>query len=437
MFSVQVRQLYSYKKGLHEMRRHLYYYDVVVVGGGAAGIAAAIGSSKAGAKTLLLERNPYFGGQATHSNVAFYCGFFTSRNPPVQIVGGVGNMVLEKLRELGEYDGYLISPTGNAVIPLDPEALKYALDCLMTDSSADFLLYAHVIGVEKEADRIVRLECMDDEGRFYVEGKAFVDATGDANLAFLAGADLILATEGQAQVCTLMMRVAGIGEDADLSPAALQTALRAAKADGMKYLTKEKGIMIRRKPGDDAFAVLPSVQVLSLDAETLTQAELNVRRQAQEYIKAFRRYLPGMENCRLVATGPRLGIRESRRLVGETMLTGEAVLRFCKSAYAIARGGWPPEIHSSPDKMAEYLGERVNNYYDIPIGAIKSANISNLWCGGRTISADPVAFASVRVMGTAFATGHAAGVAAALTGDSRRYDIQAIQQELKKQGAIL
>ena len=106
-------------------------YDVVVVGGGAAGIAAAVGAAQAGAACLLVERNGSLGGQATNANVASYCGFFTHSNPPQQIVRGVGQQVLELLHELGAYDGYRLSSVQNAIVTLDEEALKYALDLLV------------------------------------------------------------------------------------------------------------------------------------------------------------------------------------------------------------------------------------------------------------------------------------------------------------------
>lgn len=417
------------------MKRKLTY-DVVVVGGGASGVSAAIGAAQAGAKTLLLERSPSLGGQATGANVAFYCGFFTHGTPPTQVVGGVGQQLLERLAAMGEYDGYLLSPVGNAIVPLDPEALKYAMDCLMQASPADFLLYSQVIAAQCEGGRVTSLECVDDAGRFTVEAKAFVDASGDANLAWLAGAQTVFGSEGgQLQAATLVMRLDGIAPDAVLSPKAIETALQAAKAAGITGITKEKGIMIRRRLGDSAFAILPSVQLGALDAQTLTDAEVNVRAQAQQYLLAFRNHMPGLEHCRLTSTGPRLGIRETRRLVGDDTITAQDVLGWRKSPTAVARGGWAPEIHRELNQMAEYLGERGDNYFGIPLGALHSVNRENLWCAGRTVSSDAVAFASVRVMGSSFATGHAAGVAAALSLTGGNTD--AVRAELLQQGALI
>jgi len=266
-----------------------------------------------------------------------------------------------------------------------------------------------------------------------------VDATGDANLAHLSEIETIFGDgKGNSQAATLMMRIDHVGKDVDFSPSSIKAAINAAKEGGIKYLTKETGIVIRKDLETDyVFAILPSINIDSLDAETLTSAEMNVRRQAQSYIKAFRKYLPGMENCTLVQTGPKLGIRESRRIIGEYTLTKEDVIQGMKSDDAIGRGAWPIEKHTNVNKMAEYMYMEDGDYYDIPIGVLKPRNSNNLWCGGRTISADSVAFASVRVMGIGFATGHAAGVSAAMTMDKDAYDVKEIQAELRRQGAII
>ncbi|MSD39661.1 FAD-dependent oxidoreductase, partial [Faecalibacterium prausnitzii] len=128
-------------------------YDVVVVGGGAAGIAAAVGAAQAGAACLLVERNGSLGGQATNANVASYCGFFTHSNPPQQIVRGVGQQVLELLHELGAYDGYRLSSVQNAIVTLDEEALKYALDLLVQRySGLKVLLHCRMISAQTSPD---------------------------------------------------------------------------------------------------------------------------------------------------------------------------------------------------------------------------------------------------------------------------------------------
>ena len=119
-----------------------YQYDVVVAGGGAAGVAAAVGARKAGARTLLVERNPYLGGEATHSGVAAFCGFYTCGSNPVKVVDGVGGLVLKEMESLGPTLDYIVSPTGNKNINFQPEYLKCALDNLV-EKEEDFIYYVY------------------------------------------------------------------------------------------------------------------------------------------------------------------------------------------------------------------------------------------------------------------------------------------------------
>lgn len=414
-------------------------YDVIVVGGGAAGVSAALGALKAGASCLLIERCGCLGGQATNSNVASYCGFFTRGEQPQQVVGGIGEELLQRLRALGVYEGYRLSPTKNAIITLDMEATKYAFDQMVTEYGLEVLLRCRVIGVKTaERDgRILSVECVDDEGRCEFGARAFVDASGDANLGFLAKAPLRYGNGGGgAQPSTCVMRVDRVDPAVTFAPAMLEKVIRQAKEDGISGLTKESGIVFRVNE-DTVAAILPSVVVPALDAQTLTRCEMDTRRQAQAYMQVFRRYIPGMENSRLIWTGGLLGLRDTRHLLGEYTLTAEDVVGAARHPDAIARGAWPCELHGELNKMLQYLWVQDDGYYEIPLGCLKVQGIANLWAAGRTISADPTAFASVRVMGTGFATGHAAGVAAARTARGLPPEIAAIQEELRRQKAYI
>ncbi|WP_312337681.1 FAD-dependent oxidoreductase [Anaerospora hongkongensis] len=421
------------------MERKKLEYDVVVVGGGAAGIAAAVGAAQSGARTLVLERNPYLGGQATHANVYSYCGFFTPTDEPKQVVRGVGDQVLEYLRKLGKYDKPVRSPMGNWIILLDPEALKYALDLVMEDAKAQFLTDVHVIGAKRDGDTISELECMDDSGRFFVQASVFVDASGEANLSALAGGLTAYGDKnGDVQAATMSLRIGGVAPDATISLKLIGEAIKKAREAGLGPFTKNSG-MTFRVPGveTEVNSILPSVKVNGLDAFDLTRAGIYIRKQIQAYMQALKSYLPGFENAYLIQSGPRLGIRETRRIIGDYILTVEDVLAVRRFDDSIACCPWPMEIHRREDQMAEYTHLSGNSYFHIPLGALKANNTANLWGAGRTISCDHEAFGSVRVMGTGFATGHAAGVAAALSIGKFGYDTKQIQAELVRQNAII
>ena len=413
-------------------------YDVVVAGGGVAGIGAAVGAARAGARTLVIEKNPYLGGAATHSGVAAFCGFYTCGKTPVRVVGGVGEEMLRQLAALGQETGYEISPNGNATIKFEPEYLKLAADFLLEKYQVDVLFHCQLIEAQRVGNRIGTVICADGEGQFRVEGKGFVDATGDAALSHLADAGTIWGNgRGEVQVASLVFRIDGIGPEKDLSPERIGEAVRKAKADGVTGLTKESCVVIRRAGWDFGYILLPSAQLNGLDALELSRAERDMRKQVHNYCRVFRTYLPGMENCRLILSGPSLGIRESRKIIGKRRLSAADVLGARKWSDGIGRGAWKPEIHRDLNRTGEYYFIEGDGYYDIPFGVLCSEKVENLYAAGRTVSADEIAFASVRVMGTSFVTGQAAGVAAALTDEMGNPEVDSVRKELNRQGGIL
>lgn len=415
-----------------------YQYDVVIAGGGTAGVAAAAGAARSGARTLLIERNPYLGGEATNSGVAAFCGFFTCGGDPVKVVAGMGDRVLEEMEKLGDTMTYIISAAGNKNINFQPEYLKCALDNLMDAEGVDCLMHTWIIGAKTEKGKILSLECMDDEGIFTVQASCFVDASGDANLARMAGAETVWGDEdGNVQAATLTFRLSGVDTEKPMTPDAVERAVLRAKEAGTPFLTREKGFIQVRDHSDIVTVLLPTVIPKGLDGRELTALEKDGRRQALSYAEALKRYMPGMEHSELAVMGPSIGFRETRRIVGKKAVTAEDVLERRKYEDGIARGGWKPEIHKSRTKMAEYMEVENGSYFDIPLGALQSVNIGNLYGAGRIVSSDAIGFAAVRVMGTCFATGHGAGVAAACQVLKGAADIGDIRAELEKQGALI
>ncbi len=412
--------------------------DVAVVGGGIAGLAAAVGAARAGKKVVLLEKNAYLGGEATHSCVTAYCGFYTCSRQPVKVVGGAGDEMLRELEKLGQDTSYEISSTGNATIKFHPEYMKAAADNLLAKYSVQVFLHCIVIKASVNKNKIEQLTCMDIAGEFVVQAKNYVDASGDASLARMAGAEVVWGNgTGQIQIVSLAMRIDHIAPEADISPQSIETAVLRAEEDGETGLSRTSGVLIRREKVDYGFLFLPSVNLSELNAESMSKAERNMRKQALSYIKVFRKYLNGMEHCTLVSTGPSLGIRESWKIVGRYQLTQKDVLIARKRSDGVGRGAWRPEIHKDIRVSGSYLPIEGNSYYDIPLDMLRSINRENLFAAGRTVSADEVAFASVRVMGTAFVTGQAAGVAAAVQEENGDVDIEKVRLELRRQDAIL
>ena len=408
-------------------------YDVAIVGGGTSGVAAAIGASDAGKKVLLIERNPYLGGQATNCNVPAFCGFCTSGEKAYQVVKGVGQEVLDRMHKIGYFEDFYVSPsTGNRTVPHDPEITKMIFEEMLKEHNVDFMLHCSLSDAKSTDDNIKTIICQDDEGQIEMVAKTYVDASGDANLAYLAKGDVEFHHE---QKGSMMFRLGNIKDENILTTASMEEAINNAIEDGVEGLTAKKGFPVRVPHTNDYLVNIIGLDFENLDARTLTKGEIAGRKQARTYYEVFKKYIKGMEDSYLVSTGPKVGLRESRRIVGEYTLTKDDVKTSRKSVDTIAKGGWGAEIHKGNGE-ASYALERNDKYFDIPLGSLKPRNIKNLWCAGRIISSDLVASASIRVMGTGFATGQAAGVAAALAIDNKK-DIKEVQKELKRQGALI
>ncbi|WNF01148.1 FAD-dependent oxidoreductase [Streptomyces luomodiensis] len=410
-------------------------YDVVVVGGGAGGIGAAVGAARTGARVLLVERFPFLGGAATNSSVLGYCGFFDQRGE--RVVAGAGEQVLKQLRDLGAYEEKTMSSSGNRVILLDAEATKLACDAVTEAAGVDVLLHTTLIGARREDGRVTEVELYHRGGRENVAAPAFVDASGDGAVLAAAGAGVRVEPVERRQTSTLVCRFGGVAQDADLSRDGLRAAVAAYRRDAGVRLARDSGIAAHLPLTGEVVALLADEQVDALDVDALSRDEVSARRQAWHYLSALRTYLPGWSGAHLIETGPQMGIRESRHLIGRETLTASDVLTTRKlPASSIARCGWPIEDHAGPG-VTRYTELAGRGWYDVPYGAICSADTDNVWGVGRLTSADAQAYASVRVMGAAFATGHAAGVAAAHYADGIPHDVAAVRAELARQNAII
>ena len=414
-------------------------YDVVIGGGGTAGVAAAIGAAQAGARTLLIERSGYLGGEATHAGVGAFCGIYTCGEDPQKCVAGAADMILEEMKSL--YEGsieWIISAVGNRNVQYKTEYVKVAMDNILERLKVDVLFHTTIIEAETDGEELKALVCVDDEGKFRVRARSFVDATGDANIAHLAGATTMWGDQsGAVQAATLPFRLCNVDITKDMTPSAVERAVKAGKEAGIPNLTRERGFVQKMTGSNEVYVLLPSTIPTGLTAKELTRMEHETRKQAIYYVEAFRRFMPGMENCELTMIGPSIGFRETRRIKGRDMLTAMNVLQRYKCEDSVARGGWKPEIHMQLNEAAVYIDVPDASYYDISLGCLQSQDLKNLYASGRNVSADSPAMAAVRVMGTCFATGQAAGVAAAIQAVEGEPAIARVQEELIRQGALI
>jgi 2-polyprenyl-6-methoxyphenol hydroxylase-like FAD-dependent oxidoreductase len=410
-------------------------YDVVVVGGGSGGVGAAVGAARSGAAVCLIERYPFLGGAATASSVLSYCGFFDQRRE--RVVGGVGEDLLRRLRDRGAYREITFKWSGNTVVMIDPEFTKLALDGLIADAGVSLLLHSYLIQARADGQRVQSITVADHGGVRRIRAAAFVDASGDGDLANLAGASVSAPAPDQRQAATLSMRIGGVTPEAVISSESMRVAVAAYNASHDRQLTRDHGPAARLPLTGELTMQIVDQRADALDARDLTRAEVVARSQAWDYLDAFREHLDGWENAYLVATGPQIGIRESRHLIGHDAVTRDDVLSARRRPESvIARCGWPIEEHHGVGST-RYTPIEGKAFYDIPLDALHSIDRENLWAAGRLVSCDADAYCSLRVMGTAFATGHGAGVAAALQATGASPAAGAVQDELRRQGALL
>lgn len=376
--------------------------DVLVVGGGAAGVAAAVAARRAGAKVTIVERYNHFGGLWTGGLVLVVIGHMVKG--PKQVCMGIGE---EMMRRLEKIDAGIINRGSGKNPTVDAEALKFVMLDMVEE--AQIKTYLHCWGVDAIMDgNTIRGAVFESKsGRQAILAKVVVDTTGDGDLFAAAGAEF----EHRSYNIGLVSRLGNVDK---IDPAAAKAVK--GKQRGLGSTTPVKGINWVNMLGP---------QSDGLDVAELSRLEMNHRRHIWERLQATRK-TPGYEKLAVVETGPQLGVRITRTLAGVKTLTVDTVKKGGRCSDVVAVGGF-----TKPE----------GDEWHIPYGALVPKQVDNLLTGGRSISVELKACDNIRLIPVCFATGHAAGVAAAIAAKDgcrpRDVELPKLQQILREQEAYL
>lgn len=425
------------------MTRAAGRYDVLVVGAGSAGSSAAIAAARRGARTLLVDRFAFMGGTSTAVLDTFYA-FYTPGRAPRRVVGGLGWEVAERLTAAGvafERPNTYGAGTG---VTYDPEALKVLWERLAEDAGVELLLHTWATGVELHDGALRAVRVWNKGGEATVEAAVFIDASGDADLCAMAGIPYDDArSTGTTQSLSTLFRVANVdvARATALPKTELWARMREAARTGDYRLPRLEGSWHRTPyPGVVMVHMTRVPNVDPTDPAAITAAEIEGRRQVQEYLRFLRNRVPGFEDAVPVGTSPAIGIRESRRVHGDYRLTREDVLAGRRFADEIALCGAPIEDHGTGGETQwQYVKE--SGVYGIPYRCLLPRDVEELLVAGRCFSATHDAHASARSMATCMAMGQAAGSAAALAAAAgctpRALDPAVLRGGLARDGALL
>jgi hypothetical protein len=454
-------------------------HDVIVLGGGPAGIAAAAAAAKNGMDTLLVEAGTMLGGELL-SGMSID-GLLNARGQ--YVVGGISDELLAECREMGGFLGPLSDFRLICYVCCDPELMKIAVSRVLRRHGVKTLLATLAEEVVAEGGRVTGLRVANKSGRALLDARYFLDCSGDGDLAAMAGARYELGGPGgELQPLSIAFRMAGV----DTSPLLrfvvdhpenlalgeseyirggrtdAELALELARQGQPCVFFKGDGPLLEQaiRHGEMFATALVMIQptsaarrevcvnatrvarnILGTDTARVSEALPELLEQVWRAASFLRRRVPGFCSATLSGIAPRVGIRETRRITGEHVLTGEEAVAGRKHADVVAKGAQHVDIHQDGIKQVR-IPIADGGSYDIPWGCLVPKGLSNVMVAGRCLSATREGMGTARTMGPCMAMGQAVGTAAALCVESdvrdvRELAVALLQRRLREQGAVL
>ena len=434
--------------------------DVLVVGGGPAGLMAAQSAAKVpGTSVMLVENRGSLGGNMTQGLPLL--GFLGRKGN--EVIKGLPLQFVERLRERGQATHHRACPLHVSLTMIDPEGTKRLAWEIMEECGVKVLMYVMAVDTLKEGDTVKGIIVESKKGREAILAKRVVDCTGDGDIAFRAGCDMVYGNEsGIAQPPTLMFSMRGVDSrklrsavadhpeiyDIDFIPNEFFRAMDNCTMVGFRnqvkkareagyHLPVERTIFMTGMAEDEWWVNMSRVNGIdATDPEQYTKGEEICIKQNEEIARYLKAYIPGFERAYVDRVAPFMGIRETRRIVGEYTLTEQDIFDCARFDDAVGVAAYPVDLHHPVGGDCTLMW--CPDCYDIPYRCLVPKTVDGLLVAGRCLSATHLALASVRVMGPAMCDGEAAGKAAALSiaqgVQPRNIDVAALQDALREEG---
>lgn len=418
--------------------------DVLVVGGGPAGVGAALAAARNGASTLVVEQFNCLGGVATaggHAHISKYDENGTGR----QVVGGIAYEIARRTIDAG------FGVMNSGCLDFEVEGLKLILDQMAEASGVGVLYHSFFSDTLLDKGAVTGAVIQNKNGRQVIRARRIVDCTGDGDVAFRAGCSYEVGrpADGRCQPVTLMFTIGGVDWDrvaAWRTSWKMQEVWEEAQRQG-DMRPFQKTIMgwwwTPTRPDWVGVNFTHAIHIDATRAEDLTAATMETRKQAYESIDVFRKYVPGMESCYMVSTPNTIGLRESRRILGDYVLTEDDLKMQREFEDNICYGSFNVDVHCIDGPGMDHTAwhSPIGFSYHIPYRVLLPRGAENLLTAGRCVSCTHTALGSLRVMVQCMGMGEAAGTAAALSLKKdvtpREFPVTQLQRALRDQGGIL
>ena len=402
-----------------EYHEHYDHYDLIVAGGGFAGVAAALAAARGGLRVLLIEKGNSLGGAAAACLVNPFMPYWTDAQTAngrerLYLSAGIFREILDALSAAGAL--------GDDEMTFDEECLKLLLNRMIARAGVKTLFHSWLTGAEADGGRVTGVTVGNKTGLTRFNADYYVDATGDADLAVACGYPWRLgrAPDNLCQPMTLCFRLANVGMKAfEASRHTITPLYKELQAQG-KIKNIREDVLIFRTLSDGIlhFNSTRIVKKNPVDAFDVTDAEIDAREQVFELYGFLKARVDGFQNSRLIMTAPQIGVRESRMIDGEYILTGEDLTACVKFDDAIAAGNYDIDIHNPEGSGTSHYYFPEGAYYTIPYRCLIPKGGENLLVAGRCVSATHEAQASIRIMPIVCCLGEAAGTAVSVAFNS-------------------